>query len=101
MRSVNGRASAVQAYQVVSAADELFAAVDGQALERPDGSWRVHVLGVHMDGGRCWLQVAMRGPRQVRGTVRVSPYDPDALIESLDSWLDRTLDDDDVCTLVH
>jgi len=84
-----GQAAPPQSFEL-TAADEWFAAIDGQTVRCRNLDWRVQVFGIHRVEHRSWFQVGFEGPQQVNGTFEATHEHPKAFLEALTAWLETT-----------
>jgi hypothetical protein len=76
---------------VVSASDELFFALEGQAVNAGGDCWLIEVCGIHSADSRHWVQVQLRGPIVQGMTIRVPRLDAQQVVTVIRDWLEGLL----------
>jgi hypothetical protein len=95
-RAVHEEARERQGRNRLSAADEVFAALDGRMVCDGDRCWEIRIWGIHAGSGRLWLQVGFLGrglAESMTATVPVAKGRArDVLLDFLTWWqsIDRT-----------
>jgi hypothetical protein len=57
-------------------ADEIFALLDGQRISVCGRDARLQIVGVHLDGTRCWVQFVLHGREILHGTACLPSTSP-------------------------
>ena len=71
----------------VTAADELFAALDGHIIGAADAQWQLRVAGVYQVERTTWVQCILSGPRQHVATFQTHTAKGAEILTSVIDWL--------------
>ncbi len=73
----------------LGAADQLFAALDGQIISAHGDSWELRIFGIYLKPDRSWLQFRLSGPEQIDGVAEVECRDAEGVLQRIRGGLDR------------
>src|SRR6185437_214898 len=73
----------------VGAADQLFAALDGQIISAHGASGELRIFGIYLKPDRSWLQFRLSGPEQIDGVAAVECREAEWVLQRIRGGLDR------------